>query len=134
MSGAARRGSTKALVGSPSTRPFSPALAAGPFIFVSGQVGTNQAGELAGETVTSQTTQVLNNLAAILAEAGLDLDDVVKTTVFLTDIKDFAAMNETYRQRFTAPLPTRSTVEVSALARSEFKVEIDAIAVRREVD
>jgi 2-iminobutanoate/2-iminopropanoate deaminase len=90
-------------------------------------------GKVAGPGIEAQTTQVLDNLSALLQEAGLDLNDVVKTTVFLTDIGEFAAMNEVYRSRFVQPLPTRSTVEVSALANPELKVEIEAIALRREV-
>jgi 2-iminobutanoate/2-iminopropanoate deaminase len=123
----------KMLIGVPSTRPYSPALVAGPFVFVSGQVAIDRTtGKVVGSGVDAQTTQVLDNLEALLREAGLGLDDVVKTTVFLTDIKDFAAMNEVYRSRFAQPLPTRSTVEVSALANLELKVEIEAIALRRE--
>ena len=123
----------KSLIGPPSTRPYSPALVAGPFVFVSGQVAIDRAtGKVAEGGAAAQTAQVLDNLEVLLREAGLGLDDVVKTTVFLTDIKDFGAMNEVYRSRFTQPLPTRSTVEVSALANPELKVEIEAIALRRE--
>lgn len=127
-------GTGKTLVGAPAARPYSPALIAGPFVFVSGQVGVDKVtGRVAGPGIEEQTTQVIDNLASLLGEAGLDLNDVVKTTVFLTDISEFAAMNETYRSRFAQPLPTRSTVEVSALANPELKVEIEAIALRREV-
>ena len=127
-------GTGKRLVGAPSARPYSPALIAGPYLFLSGQVGIDKAtGKVAGPTIEVQTTQVIDNLADLLEEAGLDLNDIVKTTVFLTDIGEFAAMNEIYRSRFAQPLPTRSTVEVSALANAELKVEIEAIALRREV-
>jgi 2-iminobutanoate/2-iminopropanoate deaminase len=123
----------KALVGPPSTRPYSPALVAGPFVFVSGQVATDPAtGKVTEGGIEAQTARVLDNLASLLAQADLGLNDVVKTTVFLTDMNDFAAMNEVYRSRFTQPLPTRSTVEVSALANPQLKVEIEAIALRRE--
>ena len=125
--------SAKELIGEAGDRPFSPALGAGPLVFVSGQVSVDRtSGAVVGTDVASQTTQVLDNLRDVLAGAGLDLDDLVKTTVFLTDIKDFGAMNEVYRARFAPPRPTRSTVEVSALARPEFKVEIEGIALRRE--
>lgn len=117
-----------------TTRPYSPALIAGPYVFVSGQVGVVKAtGTVAGPGIEAQTTQVLDNLAALLHGAGLDLNDVVKTTVFMTEIGEFAAMNEVYGSRFAQPLPTRSTVEVSALAGPEIKVEIEAIALRRGV-
>jgi 2-iminobutanoate/2-iminopropanoate deaminase len=123
----------KALVGPPSTRPYSPALVAGPFVFVSGQVATDPAtGTVTEGGIEAQTARVLDNLASLLAQAHLGLNDVVKTTVFLTDMKDFAAMNDVYRSRFTQPLPTRSTVEVSALANPQLKVEIEAIALCRE--
>jgi 2-iminobutanoate/2-iminopropanoate deaminase len=125
--------SGKALVGPPSARPYSPALVAGPFVFVSGQVATDPAtGKVTEGGIEAQTARVLDNLASLLAQAELGLNDVVKTTVFLTDMKDFAAMNDVYRSRFTQPLPTRSTVEVSGLANPQLKVEIEAIALRRE--
>lgn len=115
----------------PSTLPFSPGLIAGPFVFISGQVGVDPAtGRLAGPDVQAQTRQTLENVRTLLAQAGLTLADVVKTTVFLTRIEDFAAMNAVYREFFSEPLPTRSTVGVAALARPELVVEIEAIALR----
>lgn len=123
----------KTLVGERSDRLFSAALIAGDLVFVSGQVGIDrQSGKISGDNTAAQTSAALDNLAAVLAGAGLTLDDVVKTTVFLTDISDLAEMNDAYRARFRQPLPTRSTVGVAALARPELKVEIDAIALRRE--
>ena len=123
----------KVLIGTSSDRPYSAALAAGPFVFVSGQVGSDPAtGELAGADIGTQTTRALRNLQDVLSGAGLNLDDVVKTTVFLTDMSEFSQMNAIYRAHFQQPMPTRSTVEVSRLARPEFKVEIEAIAVCRD--
>jgi 2-iminobutanoate/2-iminopropanoate deaminase len=115
-----------------SAVPLSPGLIAGPFVFISGQVGTDPAtGRLAGEDVEAQTRQVLANIQTLLAQEGLDLTDVVKTTVFLTRIGDFQAMNGVYQSFFRTPLPTRSTIGVAALARPELVVEIEAIALRR---
>jgi 2-iminobutanoate/2-iminopropanoate deaminase len=114
-----------------SSLPFSPGLIAGPFAFISGQVGVDPTtGQLAGPDVQSQTRQALENLRALLEQAGLGMGDVVKTTVFLTRMEDFAAMNEVYQSFFPEPLPARSTVGVAALARPELLVEIEAIALR----
>jgi 2-iminobutanoate/2-iminopropanoate deaminase len=111
--------------------PFSPALFAGDHIFVSGQVGIDpSSGELAGPDVRAQTEQVISNLQALLVSAGQGLEDVIKTTVFLTEASDFGAMNEVYRARFPEPYPTRSTIIVKALASAELIVEIEAIALR----
>jgi 2-iminobutanoate/2-iminopropanoate deaminase len=109
-----------------STSPLSPGVAAGPFLFVSGQIG------VAGGGVEAQTEQVLENLAAVLEAGGLGMDDVVKTTVFLTSAEDFASMNTVYRRHFSEPFPTRSTVVVAALARPGLVVEIEAIALQRK--
>jgi len=120
-------------VGPPSPRPLSAGLLAGPFLFVSGQVPVDlQTGRVSGQDIEEQTRRALGNLAGVLAAAGLALGDVVKTTVFLTDIKDFNAMNEVYRELFSPPFPTRSTVQVAALAAPEMRVEIEAIALRRD--
>jgi 2-iminobutanoate/2-iminopropanoate deaminase len=86
-------------------------------------------GETVGEDIGAQTAQVLGNLEAVLAAAGAGLDDVVKTTVFLTDPGLAAGMNEVYAERFQAPRPARSTVVVGPLARPEFLLEIEAIAM-----
>lgn len=115
----------------PLALPLSPGLAVGQLVFVSGQVGVDPAtGALPGPDIQSQTRQTIENIAAILADAGLTLADVVKTTVFLTNITDSAGMNEAYRACFPDPTPTRSTVGIAALARPEFLVEIEAVAVR----
>jgi 2-iminobutanoate/2-iminopropanoate deaminase len=107
--------------------PYSQAIRTGDYVFVSGQIGLNpDHGELTG-SIEEQTEQVFANLAAILAEAGTGLDRLVKTTVFLADFDDFAAMNEVYAGHVGDSPPARSTVEVSALP-SGAKVEIEAIA------
>ncbi len=112
--------------------PLSPALEAGAFVFVSGQVGTDPAtGELAGDSVETQTQRALDNIRELLEQAGLDMSDVVKTTVFLVDMADFQAMNAVYRESFPEPRPARSTVRAD-LAAPRYRVEIEAIALRRE--
>jgi 2-iminobutanoate/2-iminopropanoate deaminase len=107
--------------------PYSQAIRTGDYVFVSGQIGLKpDHGELTG-SIEEQTEQVFANLGAILAEAGTGLDKLVKTTVFLADFDDFAAMNEVYARHVGDSPPARSTVEVSALP-SGAKVEIEAIA------
>jgi len=109
--------------------PYSQAVAAGPFLFCSGQIPLDPAtGALIHGDVTDQTTQVLNNLRAVLHANSMTLSDVVKTTVFLTDLGDFAAMNDVYSQFFPSPHPARSTIQVAALPKSA-RVEIEAIAL-----
>jgi 2-iminobutanoate/2-iminopropanoate deaminase len=99
-------------------------------LFLSGAVPIDRAtGDTVGESIEEQTSQTIDNLAAILGEAGGTLDDVVKSTVFLTDSTLAAGMNSVYSQRFTAPYPARSTVQVGPLARVEFLIEIEAIAI-----
>ena len=109
--------------------PYSQAIRAGGLVFVSGQVAlTPGATEPAGSDVGEQTEQVFANLRAILEEAGSGLDRLVKTTVFLTDLGDFAGMNEVYARHVGETPPARATIEVSALP-SGAKVEIEAIAL-----
>jgi 2-iminobutanoate/2-iminopropanoate deaminase len=114
-----------------SGAPLSPAIAIGDLVFTSGQVGLDpQDGALAGPDVASQTRRCLENLKAILGSVQLSMADVIKTTVFLTDIGDFQAMNAAYREYFSAPYPARSTVAVVTLARPDLVVEIEAVAGR----
>lgn len=112
--------------------PYSPIRAAGGLYFVSGQVGVNPDTKSAPEGVIAQTKQALDNLRTVLASAGLAMDDIVKTTVFLTDMQDFVAMNEIYESYFATPRPARSTVGVKELPRVGgdvgLCVEIEAIA------
>ncbi len=110
--------------------PYSQAIDAGLFVFVSGQIPLTAIGEPAPGGVAEQTEQCLKNVGAVLAAAGLSMKDVVKTTVFMTDLSQFPAMNEAYAKRFAAPFPARATVQVSALPKGA-QVEIEAIAVRR---
>ncbi len=108
--------------------PYSQAVKRNGFLFLSGQIPLNpQTGEVADSSIQSQTQRVLENLKSVLEAAGLKLDDVVKTTVFLKDLTDFAQMNEVYAKYFASNPPARSTVEVARLPR-DVKVEIDAIA------
>lgn len=108
--------------------PYSQAIRVGDFVFTAGQMGYTAAMEPAGEDVASQTEQVLNNLRAILEAAGTDMAHVVKTTVFLQSMGDFAAMNAIYATYFSEPFPARSTVEAAALPRNVL-VEIECVAV-----
>jgi 2-iminobutanoate/2-iminopropanoate deaminase len=109
--------------------PYSQAIRANGFVFVSGQLSLRpDHAEIVGEGITEQTEQVFANLGAILEAAGSGLDRLVKTTVFLTDLGDFAAMNEVYARYVTDVPPARATIEVSALP-SGAKIEIEAIAL-----
>ena len=109
--------------------PYSQAIVANGFVFVAGQVGLQpDHTELVGDGIVEQTEQAFDNLAAILEEAGSGLERIVKTTVFLDDFDDFAAMNEVYARRIGDRPPARSTVEVAALP-SGATVEIEAIAL-----
>lgn len=115
--------------------PYMPVKKAGDFYFVSGQVGVRPDAKTAAEDISQQTNQALGNLKSVLQEAGLSLANVVKTTVFLTNIGDFAAMNEVYEQAFTVPRPARSTVAVKELPRIADKpllVEIEAVAYKEK--
>jgi len=108
--------------------PYSQAIKVGNFLFCSGQIPLDpQRGIIVGEDIKTQTEQVLKNLEAILKAERLGFSSVVKTTVFLTDISEFAEMNEVYGKYFMSPYPARSTVQVSALPRGA-KVEIELIA------
>jgi len=110
--------------------PYSQAIQAGGFVFVSGQLALRpDHAEIVGESIGEQTEQVFANLRAILEAAGSGLDRVVKTTVYLADLGDFAAMNEVYARHVGDVPPARATIEVSALP-SGAKVEIEAVATR----
>jgi 2-iminobutanoate/2-iminopropanoate deaminase len=110
--------------------PYNQAIVVGDLVFVAGQLGLAPgAHEMVGPAITEQTEQVMQNLAAILEEAGSGLGNLVKTTVFLTDLADFAAMNEVYASHVGDRPPARSTVQVAALP-SGARVEIEAVAHR----
>src|SRR5256886_8666796 len=109
--------------------PYSQAVRAGNFVFASGQIPIDPAtGEFIPGGIAEQTEQVLKNLTALFAAAGVGLDQIVKTTVFLADMNDFTAMNEVYGRFFSEAPPARSTVQAARLPR-DAKVEIEAIAV-----
>ncbi|MDE7443160.1 MAG: RidA family protein [Muribaculaceae bacterium] len=109
--------------------PYSQAIDAGSFLFVSGQIPVNPATGEIPEGITAQATQSLANVKAILEEAGLTMDNVVKTTVFLADMSLFAPMNEVYAQAFKAPFPARSAVAVKELPK-QVLLEIEVIAAK----
>ncbi|MEZ5319750.1 MAG: Rid family detoxifying hydrolase [Vicinamibacterales bacterium] len=108
--------------------PYSQAIRAGGFLFLSGQIALDPAsGQIVGDGVVEQTRQVFANLEAVLKAAGASFDHVVKTTVYLADMAEFAAMNEVYATYFSNPAPARATVQAAGLPRN-VRVEIDLIA------
>ena len=110
--------------------PYSQAIAANGFLFISGQLGVTPEGKFAGEDVKAQAEQSMLNLKAILTQAGLGFENAVKTTIFLADIADFAAVNEIYAKFFNEPYPARSTIAVKTLPKGGL-VEIELIAVTK---
>src|SRR3972149_10206130 len=109
--------------------PYSQAVKVNGFIFVSGQIPVDPVtNDVIKEDITAQTRQVLKNISSILEAAGAGLHDVVKTTVYLKDLKEFGAMNQIYSEFFTAPFPARATVDVTSLPKGS-GVEIGAVAV-----
>ena len=109
--------------------PYSPAIRAGALLFISGQVPLDPAtGNIVDGDVAAQTRRVLDNIGALLKAAGLTFGDVARTTIFLADLGDFAAVNSVYGTYFAEPYPARATVQVSRLPK-DARVEIDAIAV-----
>lgn len=110
--------------------PYSQALDLGEMLFLSGQIPVNPETGIMPESIEEQTKQSLSNVKGILEEAGLSMDNVVKATVFLSDLNDFVAMNQVYESFFKEPFPTRSCVQVAAIPKGA-KVEIECIAVKR---
>jgi 2-iminobutanoate/2-iminopropanoate deaminase len=109
--------------------PYSQAIKAGGMVFCSGQIPIDpQTGEFVSDVVSEQTEQVLKNLSEVLKAAGTNLDNVVKTTVFLADMNDFVEMNEVYGRFFEHNKPARATVQAARLPR-DARVEIDCIAI-----
>jgi 2-iminobutanoate/2-iminopropanoate deaminase len=108
--------------------PYSQAIEAGA-IYCAGQIGTDPATGSLEQGVVAQTARALSNLEGVLAATGLGMKNVVKTTVFLVDMSEYAHMNEEYAKHFAAPFPARTTVQAAALPRGA-RVEIDAVAVR----
>ncbi len=113
----------------PAVGPYSQAIRAGNFLFLSGQLPLDpKTGAIVGEDIEAQTHQVISNIKAVLATAGLSLSDVVKTTVFLKDIQHFGKMNGVYKEFFTQDPPARSTVQVANLPMNAL-VEIESVAI-----
>ena len=113
----------------PAIGPYSPAVRAGGLLFLSGQIPLDpSSGQLVEGDIRAQTTRVMQNMGALLTAGGVDFSDVVRTTIFLADMNDFAAVNEVYASYFSAPYPARATVQVARLPK-DVRVEIDAIAV-----
>jgi 2-iminobutanoate/2-iminopropanoate deaminase len=126
---AAARQAISAPEAPPAIGPYSPAIRTGNLLFISGQIPLDPAtGALIAGDIAAQTDQVMRNLAALLRAGGAGFEHVVRTTVFLTDMNEFAGMNEVYARYVVDPPPTRATVQVVRLPR-DVKVEIDAIAV-----
>jgi 2-iminobutanoate/2-iminopropanoate deaminase len=110
--------------------PYNQAVAAGGFLFISGQIAIEAAsGQLITDNIETETHTVLKNLKAILSEAGLTFEHIVKTTIFLSDMNNFGLVNEIYGSYFTGNFPARETVEVSVLPKN-VNVEISAIAIK----
>jgi 2-iminobutanoate/2-iminopropanoate deaminase len=111
--------------------PYSQALDAGGWVFCSGQIGLDPStGQLVSGGIVAEAEQVMRNLEAVLAAAGLGFADVVRTTIYLVDLADFGTVNDIYARYVRAPYPARATVGVAALPRGA-RIEIDAIAARR---
>ena len=111
--------------------PYSQAVVAGPFVFLSGQIPMNQQGEMVQGDIVVQTVQALENVKAVLEAADLTLKDVVKATVFLADMADFAEMNRVYGEYFPSDPPARSTIQVARLPKNA-SVEIEVVAFRKK--
>ena len=109
--------------------PYSQGVSFGDLIFTSGQIPVNPASSEIPSGIKEQTKQVLSNISAVLEAAGSSMDKVLKTTVYIKDMNDFAAMNEVYSSFFKEPFPARTTVEVSRLPKDVF-VEIEAVAYK----
>src|SRR5512134_2710361 len=113
----------------PALGPYSQAIVTGNLVFTAGQLGGDPRSGQLPEGIEAQTLQALRNIASVLEAAGAGWKDVVKTTVFLADMADFAAFNAVYAEVLEEPFPARSTVEAAALPKGA-RIEIDAVAVR----
>ncbi len=113
----------------PAVGPYSPSIGIGDLVFVSGQLPLGADGKIVGYTPKDQARKSLDNMRLTLTAAGLGMENVVKTTIFLQDMDDFGAVNEVYAEHFSEPFPARSTVQVARLPK-DVRVEIEAIAVR----
>lgn len=114
--------------------PYTPVRRAGNFYYISGQVGIDPATKTASSDVSEQARQVLSNMQAVITEHSLTMDHIIKTTIFLTDIGDFAAVNSVYETFFNTPRPARSTIQIAALPKlagdTALVVEIEAVAYK----
>jgi 2-iminobutanoate/2-iminopropanoate deaminase len=110
--------------------PYSVATEANGFVFLSGQVAIDPAGRPTPDGIAEQTRLIMDNIGRLLGELGLGYDDLVKTTIFLKDVADFAAMNEEYGSYFGSEPPARTTIQAGALPAPQFLVEIESIATR----
>lgn len=110
--------------------PYNQAIKAGSTLFISGQIALNpETGQIEKENITTETHRVMQNLRAILTEAGMDFSDVVKTTIFIMDMNDFSEINEVYGKYFSGYFPARETVQVAGLPKG-VNVEISMIAIK----
>ena len=109
--------------------PYSQGVQAGPFVFISGQIPLDAKGQMVAGGVVEQTEQCMRNIKEILLASGLTMEHVMKVTVFMTDLGQFAAMNEVYAKHFVAPYPARAAVQVSALPKGAL-IEIEAVALK----
>jgi 2-iminobutanoate/2-iminopropanoate deaminase len=116
----------------PAIGPYSQAIRVGRTVYVSGEVGADPTGTITGPSIEEQTHQALTNIGYILGAAGLTLDNVVTTTVYLVNVTDFAGMNTEYATFFKNAPPARATIQVAGLPKKGALVEISAIAVARE--
>ena len=115
-----------------ASAPFSQGIEVNGFVFLSGTLGVNPStGTLAGIDVVAQLNQIVRNISDVLKEAGCTINDVVKATVFLTNMKDYAAMNECYMKLFKTPYPARTCVEISKLPVEGAIIEVEVIAVKQ---
>jgi 2-iminobutanoate/2-iminopropanoate deaminase len=113
----------------PAIGPYSPAVRVGNLLFLSGQIPLDPAsGQMIEGDIRAQTARALQNIGELLKAGGADFSNVVRTTIFLADLADFAVVNEIYATYFSAPYPARATVQVARLPR-DVRIEIDAIAV-----
>jgi len=116
----------------PAIGPYSQAIRVGSTVYVSGEVGADSTGTITGPSIEEQTDQALTNIGAILGAAGLTLDNVVATTVYLVNVTDFAEMNAHYATFFKNSPPSRATIQVAGLPKKGALVEISAVAVAPE--
>ena len=116
--------------------PYTPVRKSGNHFFISGQIGVDPVTKTASEDISTQTTQALNNMKDLLVDNNLSMNDIVKTTIFVTDIDDFGTVNAVYETFFDTPRPARSTVQVAALpnvaGNTKLLVEIEAVAFKEQ--